>query len=59
MNVQVIMMLIAGVSVIRFFKGMTTRKRGLDINTEVDEFIAHLIVVFGVYGIVYLILSIF
>lgn len=58
MNAQIFMMLIAGVSIIRFFKGYVTRKREFDIVNEVSGFIAHLFVVFAVYGIVYLIVNI-
>jgi hypothetical protein len=59
MNAQIFMTLIAVVSVIRFIKGYMTRKREFNFNDEVNGLIAHTTVVFGVYGITYLIVSLF
>lgn len=59
MNAQIFMMLIVGVSIIRFFKGYATRKKEFDFNDEVNGFTTHLIVVFVIYMIVYLVLSFF
>jgi hypothetical protein len=59
MNAQIFMTLIAVVSVIRFIKGMATRKREFNFETEVNGFFAHTTVVFGIYGISYLIVSLF
>jgi hypothetical protein len=59
MNAQIFMMLIAVVSVIRFIKGMATRKREFNFEKEVNGFFTHTTVVFGVYGITYLIVSLF
>ena len=59
MNAQIFMTLIAVVSVIRFIKGYMTRKREFNFDDEVNGLITHTTVVFGVYGITYLIVSLF
>jgi hypothetical protein len=59
MNAQVIMMLIAMVSIIRFFKGFKNRKDGFNVETEMIDFITQLVIVFVVYGVVYFGLSFF
>jgi hypothetical protein len=59
MNTQVIMMLIAMVSIIRFFKGFKNRKDGFNVETEMIDFITQLVIVFVVYGVVYFGLSFF
>jgi hypothetical protein len=59
MNAQIFITLIAVVSVIRFIKGRATRKREFNFETEVNGFFTHTTVVFGVYGITYLIVSLF
>jgi len=59
MNAQIFMTLIAVVSVIRFIKGRATRKREFNLDNEINGFFTHTAVVFGVYGITYLIVSLF
>ena len=59
MNAQIFMTLIAVVSVIRFIKGRATRKREFNLDNEVNGFFTHTTVVFGIYGITYLIVSLF
>ena len=59
MNAQIFITLIAVVSVIRFIKGYMTRKREFNFEDEVNGFFAHTTVVFGVYGVTYLIVSLF
>jgi hypothetical protein len=51
------MMLITGVSVIRFFKGYATRKKEFNIINEMNGFTAHLFIIFLIYGITYLIIN--
>ena len=52
MNAQIFMMLIVGVSIIRFFKGFKNRKKEFNVNEEVNGFFIHLITTFAIYGII-------
>ena len=52
MNAQIFMMLIVGVSIIRFFKGFKNRKKEFNFNDEMNEFFVHLVVTFIIYGVI-------
>ena len=53
MNAQIFMMLIAAVSITRFFKGFKNRKNEFDFADEVNGFVTQSIVTIVVYMIVY------
>ena len=60
MNTQIIIMLIAGVAIVRFFKSIFDNTKNTNtIAEEATDFMLHVIIVMAVYAVIYFGLSFF
>lgn len=59
MNTQVFILLIAIVAIIRFFKGITSRNREINVSDEINSFVTQAVVTLVFYIIIYGVITLF
>lgn len=59
MNTQVFILLIAIVAIIRFFKGITSRNKEINVSDEINSFVTQTVVTLVLYIIIYGVISLF
>ena len=59
MNTQVFVLLIAIVAIIRFFKGITSRNREINVSDEINSFVTQTIVTLVFYVMIYGVITLF
>ena len=59
MNTQVFILLIVIVAIIRFFKGITSRNREINVSDEINSFVTQTIVTLVFYVMIYGVITLF
>jgi len=59
MNTQVFILLIAIVAIIRFFKGITSRNKEINVSDEINSFVTQAVVTLVFYVIIYGVITLF
>lgn len=59
MNTQVFILLIAIVAIVRFFKGITSRNKEINVSDEINSFVTQAVVTLVFYVIIYGVITLF